>query len=110
MWRWRWARCARWGFFRNSGGGVSARRTRKTACSGAANAAWSIPTTPTWTVPAAPNAASSTSRLSFKPGKFFLDKFFTKVKVKIMKRKKQTPALREELEDLNDYLDVTEAY
>ena len=40
---------------------------------------------------------------------FLLDKIFTRRKFQIMKRKKHTCTLREELEDLNDYLDLTEA-
>ena len=39
----------------------------------------------------------------------FLDKNFNARKVKIVKRKSHRTTLREELEDLNDYLDLTEA-
>jgi hypothetical protein len=39
----------------------------------------------------------------------FLDKIFAGRKVKTVKRKRHLTTLREELEDLNDYLDLTEA-
>jgi len=40
---------------------------------------------------------------------FFPDNIFAGRKVKIVKRKRHKTTLREELEDLNDYLDLTEA-
>ena len=40
---------------------------------------------------------------------FFWTKFFDESKVKIVKRKRHKTTLREELEDLNDVLDLTEA-